>query len=125
MSDQQITCTECGDAFLFSAAEQSFYAEKGLASPPKRCKACRQARKAGRGPGSFAGHGAGGYQGGGHGPRRYSNDVNEYRSPMTGGVSDWGGGGNSRAPRGGQARGGQGSQGHGGYNGQGNARGRQ
>lgn len=80
MSDQQITCNECGDVFAFTAAEQDFYAQKGLASPPKRCKACRQARKAAHGgPPQQAGRG-----------RRFSNDVNEYRSPMTGGQDAWG-----------------------------------
>ena len=49
--DQQITCAECGNVFPFSAAEQQFYAERGLASPPKRCKACRQARRASQGGG--------------------------------------------------------------------------
>jgi len=46
MSDQEIACSECGDTFVFTVAEQNFYREKGLASPPKRCRACRQARKA-------------------------------------------------------------------------------
>jgi CxxC-x17-CxxC domain-containing protein len=46
MSDQEITCAECGSPFLFREAEQQFYAERGLAAPPKRCKPCRQARKA-------------------------------------------------------------------------------
>jgi CxxC-x17-CxxC domain-containing protein len=77
-SDQQITCSDCGDVFVFTAAEQAFYEEKGLASPPKRCKACRQARKASaRGPGGGPGSGHGGRR-----PPRYSNDPNEYRSPM-------------------------------------------
>jgi CxxC-x17-CxxC domain-containing protein len=44
MSDQ-ITCSDCGGSFVFSDAEREFYASKGLA-PPKRCKACREARKA-------------------------------------------------------------------------------
>ena len=48
MSDQQITCSECGDIFIFRDAEQQFYTERGLASPPKRCKTCRQARRAER-----------------------------------------------------------------------------
>lgn len=74
MSDQQITCTECGEVFRFTAAEQVFYEERGLASPPKRCKPCRQARKEARGP--SAGRGT------------YSGDPNEYRSPMSGGHSN-------------------------------------
>jgi CxxC-x17-CxxC domain-containing protein len=93
MSDQQITCSECGDTFVFTAAEQAFYAEKQLASPPKRCKACRQARKASRGDarggGGFGGRDArgGGGQPSSRGPRRFTGDVNEYRSPMSGGHS--------------------------------------
>jgi CxxC-x17-CxxC domain-containing protein len=43
--DQEITCGECGTRFGFSSEEQSFYAEKGLNHPPRRCKACRLARK--------------------------------------------------------------------------------
>jgi CxxC-x17-CxxC domain-containing protein len=46
MSDQHITCSECGSSFVFTEAERKFYDTKGLAGPPKRCKACRQARKA-------------------------------------------------------------------------------
>ena len=45
MSDQQITCSDCGGAFVFTQSEQQFYATKGL-SGPKRCKTCRLARKA-------------------------------------------------------------------------------
>ncbi len=43
--DRTLTCVECSAEFVFSAGEQEFYAEKGLTSEPKRCKACRQARK--------------------------------------------------------------------------------
>jgi len=92
MSDQQISCSDCGDVFLFSDAEQAFYREKGLAAPPKRCKACRAARKAsgphagapgaGRGPRRGPGGGAGGNE-------RTSNDPNGYRSPMS--MGGWGG----------------------------------
>ena len=32
--------------FVFSASEQEFYAEKGFTNEPKRCSACRAARKA-------------------------------------------------------------------------------
>ena len=76
--DEQITCADCGQTFLFSAAEAAFYAEKNLAAPPKRCKECRPApteRGGARPSGGFGGppHGGGrrpeggrgGYQGGG------------------------------------------------------------
>lgn len=47
MTDQQLTCGDCGQEFNWTAAEQSFYAERGF-EPPKRCKECRQANKARR-----------------------------------------------------------------------------
>ena len=47
--DRTITCSDCGQSFTFTAEEQSFYAERGF-QEPKRCKACRDARKS-RGPG--------------------------------------------------------------------------
>jgi CxxC-x17-CxxC domain-containing protein len=42
--DQDIACRDCGDRFLFTVAEQEFYASKGM-KPPKRCKPCRRTRK--------------------------------------------------------------------------------
>jgi CxxC-x17-CxxC domain-containing protein len=50
-TDQVIACADCGTEFNFTAAEQEFYAQKGFASPPKRCKPCREAAKAARGSG--------------------------------------------------------------------------
>ena len=47
--DRNITCVDCGQEFVFTASEQAFYAEKGFTDAPKRCKACRQARKTERG----------------------------------------------------------------------------
>lgn len=47
-AEQQLPCADCGTEFPFSAAEQQFYAEKGF-QPPKRCRSCRQAAKAGGG----------------------------------------------------------------------------
>ena len=43
--DKQLTCADCGTTFLWSADDQEFFREKGFIDPPKRCKACRQARK--------------------------------------------------------------------------------
>lgn len=40
----EISCVSCDTKFLFSVGEQKFYAEKGLANRPKRCKSCRFAR---------------------------------------------------------------------------------
>ena len=42
--DIELTCEDCGCTFVFTAEEQQFYAEKGFATP-KRCGACRSARK--------------------------------------------------------------------------------
>ena len=42
--DMQITCSDCGQDFTFTAADQAFFQERGY-STPKRCKPCRQAKK--------------------------------------------------------------------------------
>lgn len=44
--DKTITCMDCGTDFTFTAREQEFYHEKGFDNEPKRCKACRDKRKA-------------------------------------------------------------------------------
>lgn len=44
--DKTIICQDCGNEFTFTAGEQSFYKEKGLTNEPKRCKECRDKRKA-------------------------------------------------------------------------------
>lgn len=46
--DKSIKCVDCGDEFVFSANEQAFYAEKGFTNEPRRCKACRDKKKASR-----------------------------------------------------------------------------
>ena len=68
--DRTITCADCGQEFTFTASEQAFYAEKGFTDAPKRCKTCRQSRKAQRNSGSSYGddsYGGGGYSSGGGG----------------------------------------------------------
>jgi CxxC-x17-CxxC domain-containing protein len=47
MADQVITCADCGQDFVFSESEQAFYADRGF-SVPRRCGACRAAKKAAR-----------------------------------------------------------------------------
>lgn len=47
-SDKVLTCVDCGSEFVFTASEQEFYAEKGFENEPKRCKECRDAKKAQR-----------------------------------------------------------------------------
>jgi CxxC-x17-CxxC domain-containing protein len=49
LQDKQLTCSDCGTQFTFSAAEQEFFQSKGYTNEPKRCPNCRQARKVERG----------------------------------------------------------------------------
>jgi len=42
--DISLTCSDCGQDFTFTAADQAFFQERGY-STPKRCKTCRQAKK--------------------------------------------------------------------------------
>ena len=44
MSEQRLTCADCGREFPFSEREQEFYREKGYQTP-KRCGDCRQAKR--------------------------------------------------------------------------------
>ncbi len=44
--DKQLTCIDCGDAFVFTAGEQSFFYDKQFKNEPKRCKACKSKRVA-------------------------------------------------------------------------------
>ncbi|MBX3070320.1 MAG: zinc-ribbon domain containing protein [Thermomicrobiales bacterium] len=83
MSEQTLTCRDCGMQFTFTEGEQAFYSERGF-SPPTRCPQCRQRRKAERNSN------AGGYDSGGYG--------NNYGSGDSYG-SGGGGGGYSSGPR--------------------------
>ena len=49
--DISITCSDCGQDFTFTAADQAFFQERGY-STPKRCKPCRMAKKNDQGGGS-------------------------------------------------------------------------
>ena len=57
--DKSLQCSDCGATFTFSAEEQEFFQTKGYTNEPKRCPACREARKA----------------------QRYGNDSYGYRPP--------------------------------------------
>ena len=85
--DRQITCADCAQPFVFSAGEQEFYARKGFKEEPKRCKPCRDARKARREGGGLAPA----YSSRGNGNGRYGNGhpVDGNRSPsITGDEED-------------------------------------
>lgn len=43
--DKTLVCKDCGAEFTFTAGEQEFYAERGFVNEPKRCKACRDAKR--------------------------------------------------------------------------------
>ena len=77
-TDETLSCTDCGNEFVFSSGEQEFFAAKGFQNKPNRCPDCRSARRSqrsgqsgGGGGGSYGGGsgGGGGYGGGGGGGR--------------------------------------------------------
>lgn len=43
-SDLSIECIDCGHDFVWSAGAQTFFHDKGLIHPPKRCKQCKRAK---------------------------------------------------------------------------------
>jgi len=63
IQDKNLTCSDCGNSFVFTGGEQRFYQEKGFAHEPRRCKDCR-GKKRGDGSG-YGGGGGGSRQGGG------------------------------------------------------------
>lgn len=47
--DQTLICIGCQDEFVFTERDQEFYAEQDPPyTPPKRCKTCRDKKKAER-----------------------------------------------------------------------------
>ncbi len=45
--DKTLRCVDCGTEFVWTAGEQSFFADKNFKNEPKRCKGCK-ARRANR-----------------------------------------------------------------------------
>lgn len=86
------TCSDCGAEFAFGAEERRFFEERSL-TPPKRCRACRRARKAERSFAPAGDRGGGGDRGA---PRRFDgpSDARPAR-PAEGfrGPSEYGSGG--------------------------------
>ncbi len=71
--DRTLTCSDCSAEFTFTVGEQEFYQSRGFTNEPRRCPACRAARKAARGEGG----GGGGYRsegGGGGGYRNFDSN---------------------------------------------------
>lgn len=52
---KSIQCSDCGTTFTFSVEDQEFFQSKGYTNEPKRCPACRQARKSQTGGGTGSG----------------------------------------------------------------------
>jgi len=74
--DKTIECVECGQPFVHSAEDQARYAERGFTNEPKRCRPCREKRKAKTAAGSARGGGGYGASAGGGGrPARESYEV--------------------------------------------------
>ena len=72
--DKTIVCVDCGAEFTFTGDEQQRFAERGFTNEPKRCKNCRDARKASQTSGNRESSGGGDYsggRGGGGGGRGY------------------------------------------------------
>ena len=44
LTDMSIRCIDCAEDFTWTVGEQSFYRDKGLENPPKRCKPCKKAK---------------------------------------------------------------------------------
>ena len=42
--DRVLVCVDCGDQFVWTAGEQLYFSERGLA-PVKRCPRCREFRR--------------------------------------------------------------------------------
>lgn len=48
-TDKTIVCVDCKQEFVHTADDQKRYAERGFTNEPKRCRPCREARKAKQG----------------------------------------------------------------------------
>ncbi|QDV89292.1 hypothetical protein RAS2_03570 [Phycisphaerae bacterium RAS2] len=92
-ADKTITCADCGADFIHSAEDQKRYAERGFTNEPRRCRECREKRKA-SGPGGGGGGGGGGHRRSGHGGGGGGGGRGRF-----GGGGGGGGGGGSRGPR--------------------------
>ena len=42
--EMDILCIDCNKNFVWTIGEQTFFRDKGLKNPPKRCKDCKQAK---------------------------------------------------------------------------------
>lgn len=54
LPDKTLTCSDCGQEFLFSGDDQEFYQQRGF-TEPKRCRSCRALRRSEREGGDAGG----------------------------------------------------------------------
>ena len=45
VEDKVLKCRDCGEEFVFTAGEQTFYKERGFQHEPTRCRRCRDEKK--------------------------------------------------------------------------------
>jgi CxxC-x17-CxxC domain-containing protein len=45
IADLTLSCTSCGNDFVHSMEEQSFFQGQGFKNAPRRCRGCRKQRK--------------------------------------------------------------------------------
>ena len=77
--NKELTCSDCGAAFTFTAEEQEQFASRGYTNEPKRCPTCRAARKATQSA-SSGGSNFGG--GGSYGNRSYGSSAPRQMFPV-------------------------------------------
>jgi CxxC-x17-CxxC domain-containing protein len=49
-TDKSLKCLDCGSDFTYTAAEQELHKSLGYQNEPKRCGACREAKRNRKGP---------------------------------------------------------------------------
>ncbi|MCK5660403.1 MAG: zinc-ribbon domain-containing protein [Methanosarcinales archaeon] len=52
MEDETLSCSDCNEDFIFTVGEQEFFQERNF-DAPRRCKECRDKRKAERNNSGF------------------------------------------------------------------------
>ena len=45
MTDQTLTCTDCGQLWTWSSREQDWFQQHNLRETPKRCRLCRSSKR--------------------------------------------------------------------------------
>ena len=75
--DKMIVCSDCDQEFVHSAEDQERYASRGFEHEPKRCRECREKRKASSPQGGGGGGGGRPHRSGGGGGHRGNRDFGD------------------------------------------------